>query len=112
MLPVLVMISSAPRSPEARRALHLARTLHAQGRPVNILLLQDAVLAAVGGDPTREPEDLGVLVSRAVPVYACTHDLTLRGFAPQDVLHGVEPADDHRIVDLMLAEGTHLLGCF
>ncbi len=106
------MISSSPRSPEARRALHLAYTLQAQGRPVGVILLQDAVLAAVGADSARKSEELDGLMARAVPVYVCAHDLTLRGFAPQDVFPGVEPADDGRIMDLMLAEGAHLLGCF
>ena len=112
MSQILLMISSLPRSMEAQRALHLARTLHAQGRAIVVVLLQDGVLAAVGTDPTRDPEGLAVLMSLGVPIYACEHDLILRGFAPQDMLPNGQAVNDQRIVDLMLADDTRTLGCF
>jgi len=107
---VLLIISSLPRSAEAQRAFHLARTLHAPRRAV--VLLQDGVLAAVGTDPTRDLNGLAVLMAQGVPIYACEHDLILRGFAPQDVIPGAQTVNDRRIVDLMLADGTRTLGCF
>ncbi len=112
MSQVLLMISSPPRSAEAQRAFHLTHTFYAQGRAIAVVLLQDGVLAAVGIDPTRDPEGLAMLMSQGVPIYACEHDLILRGFAPQDMLPAAEAVNDQRIVDLMLADGTRTLGCF
>ncbi len=102
----LLVISSPPRSAEARRALHLAGTLRAQGRPVAIVLLQDAVLAAV------EAGALAGLLRSEVPVYAAARDLALRGFSRADVVRGVEAVDDRRLVDIMLADGTRTAGTF
>jgi len=112
MSQILLMISSPARSVETQRAFHLARTLHGQGRAVAVILLQDAVLAAVGNGPARDSEVLTALVSRGVPVYTCEHDLMLRGFPPHAMVHGAQAVNDQRIVDLMLADGTRTLGCF
>ena len=111
MSKVLLMITSSPRSMEAQRAFHLARTLHAQRRTVSVVLLQDAVLAAVGKGPAQDPHGLAMLQSRGVPVYVCEHDLTLRGFAP-DMIGGAQAVNDQRIVDLMVADDTRTFGCF
>ncbi len=112
MSQLLLVISSFPRSVEAQRVFHLAGTLLAQGRAVALVLLQDAVLAAVGTGSAQDSGGLTALVSRGVPVYACEHDLTLRGFAPQDMVPGAQAVNDQRIVDLMLADCTGTLGCF
>jgi len=111
MSKVLLMITSSPRSMEAQRAFHLARTLHAQRRTVSVVLLQDAVLAAAGNGPAQDPDGLTMLVPRGVSVYVCEHDLTLRGFAP-DMIGGAQAVNDQRIVDLMVADDTRTFGCF
>ncbi len=111
MFRVLLMISSPPHSADGRRAFHLAHTMHAQGRAVAVVLLQDAVLTGIGTILVQESGGLAALVSREVPVYVSEHDLALRGFAPQDLIPGAEAVGDGRVVDLMLADSTRTLGC-
>lgn len=112
MLKTLLLITSAPESAEARRALALAKSLTAQGRAVTVALLQDAVLAALDQSATAAAVAVRDLLAREVPVHVSEQDLTLRGYPPVSLHSGAVAADDHRLVDLMLADGTRTLGCF
>lgn len=108
----LLLITSPPGSPEARRAIELAKTLRAQNRAVVVALLQDAVLAALDHSATLAAVAVRDLLAQEVPVYAAEHDLALRGFSPANLAAGAHVADDRQLVDLMLADGTRPLGCF
>jgi len=106
------MITSAPGSAEALRALAMACTLDGQARDVALALLQDAVLAAVKRNRTPAAQVVSRLAAQSVGVYVAQQDLALRGMSPGDLTPGATVVDDRRLVDLMLADGTKTLGCF
>jgi len=108
----LVLVTSSPGSPEAQRAIELARTLRAQNRAVQVALLQDAVLAALGHSAMPAAAAVRDMLAQEVPVYVAEHDLTLRGFSPAVLAAGAHVADDRRLVDLILADASRTLGCF
>ncbi len=108
----LVLITSPPGSAEARRALDLARTIRSQGQTVEVVLLQDAVLTAVDHATTPAAAAVRSLLMQEVPVHVAEYDLVLRGFSPATLAAGARATDDRRLVDLMLAEDAHTLGCF
>lgn len=108
----LVLITSPPHSPEATRALTFAASLRTRGRAVSVVLLQDAVFAAVHSSASPVAVTVHVLLSNAVPVYAAEQDLRLRGFSTAALPAGVQPIEDRRIVDLVMADDTRALGCF
>jgi len=108
----LFVITSAPGSPEALRALAVACALDDQAREVRLALLQDAVLAAVQHNQTPAAQVVSKFLAQGVAVYVAHQDLTLRGVSPDDLTPGVTAVDDRRLVDEMLADGTKTLGCF
>ena len=112
MLQTLVLITSPPHSQEAQRALTLTASLRARGVGVGVVLLQDAVLAAVRPSASPASAAVDTLLSSAVPVYVAEHDLRLRGFSTTGLRAGVQSVNDHGIVDLVMADGTRALGCF
>jgi sulfur relay protein TusB/DsrH len=112
MLQTLVLITSPPHSQEAQRALALTASLRARGVGVGVVLLQDAVLAAVRPGEAPAATAVDTLLSSAVPVYVAEHDLRLRGFSAAALSAGVQPVNDRRIVDLVMADDTRALGCF
>lgn len=112
MLQTLVLITSPPYSPQAQRALILAAALRTRGIAVGVVLLQDAVFAAVPPNASPAAATIDALLSNAVPVYVAEHDLRLRGFSAAGLPAGVQPVDDRRIVDLVMADNTRALGCF
>ncbi len=107
----LLVITSAPGSPEATRALSVACTLDDQVRDVRLALLQDAVLAAVKHNRTPVAQVVSQLLAQGVAVYVAQQDLALRGISLDDLTPGATAVDDRRLVDLMLADGTKTLGC-
>lgn len=108
----LLLITSPPGSPEARRAIELAKALRAQNRAVQVALLQDAVLATLDRSATPAAALVRDILAQEVPVYVAEHDLALRGFSPENLTTGVHVADDRRLVDLILDDATRPLGCF
>jgi sulfur relay protein TusB/DsrH len=108
----LILMTSPPHSPEAQRALMLAASLRMRGIAVGVVLLQDAVFAAVRPSASPAAATVDTLLSKAVPVYVAEDDLRLRGFAATRLPTGAQPVDDRRIVDLVMADGTRALGCF
>jgi len=108
----LLVITSAPGSPEAFRALAMARTLDDEARDLGLALLGDAVLAAVKGARTPAAQVVSWLLAQGVPVYVAQQDLALRGMSAEALTPGATAVDDRRLVDLMLADGTKTLGCF
>ena len=108
----LVLMTSPPHSPEAQRALALAASLRARGIAVGVVLLQDAVFAAIRPSASPAAVTVDVLLSNAVPVYVAEQDLRLRGFSAAGLPAGIQPVDDRRIVDLVMTDDTRALGCF
>lgn len=102
---VLMLVSSAPSSPNAARAFQTALTLRAQGHAVSLFLLQDAVLAGLqvaDGASASAAQALGagVALPKGLSVYALGEDLALRGFTPSKLWDGVRVADYAQLVDL------------
>ena len=103
MEPILMLINSAPSSPNASRARQMARTLHKQGHPVTLFLIQDGVLAALNGETALRD------LPRGIGCYALNEDLTLRGFTPLKLSEQVQVADYARLVDLF-DQHTRVIG--
>ncbi len=96
---VLMLVNSAPSSPNVARAFQTALTLRAQGHAVSLFLLQDAVLAGLqvaDGASASAAQALGA----GVALYALGEDLALRGFTPSKLWDGVRVADYAQLVDL------------
>lgn len=103
MEPILMLVNSAPSSANAQRAWQTARTLHAQGHPVTLFLIQDGVLAGL----ERETH-----VRNLPPEISCqvlSEDLLLRGFALSDLGAHVQIADYAQLVDLF-DQHTRVIG--
>ncbi len=109
---MLVLITSPPHSTEAQRALTLTASLRTRGIGVGVVLLQDAVLAAVRPSAMPVAAMVDALLSSEAPVYVAEQDLRLRGFSAAGLAAGVQSVHDRRIVDLVMADGTRTLGCF
>lgn len=83
---MIIMIKSAPDTPEARRALTLAGELAA-----DIVLIQNAVHLA----PEKD-------VGRGGAVYALDEDLRMRGIGPGADIGAVQRIDYDALVDLIV----------
>jgi len=108
----LFVITSSPGSPEALRALAIACTRDHQAHDTSLVLLQDAVQAAVRHNQTPAAQVVSRLAAQSVAVYVAQHDLALRGISTDDLAPGAMVVDDRRLVDLMMADGTRTLGVF
>jgi len=83
---MIVMIKSAPDTPEAKRAITLAGDLAA-----NLVLIQNAVYLA------RKRKDGGI----SGAVYALDEDLRMRGMGPEENIGTVKQIDYDMLVDLI-----------
>lgn len=103
MVTVLILVNNAPSSVNAQRAWQIARTLHEQGHPVTLFLIQDGVLAALNGETALGdlPSDIGC--------YVLGEDLALRGFTPLKLREQVQVADYTQLVALF-AQHTRVIG--
>ena len=102
MEPVVLLVASGPRTPEAATALALAGALQEAGHAVSLCLLQDATLLALARS------DRPLLVPTRV--YVAADDLLLRGFTVEDVTPGVQVTDHGALVDLMTMDGVRTIG--
>ena len=107
MKPILMLISSAPDTPEARQALELAGTLLEAGNELGIFYLQDGVYHAVNPSGSGE-----ILSNRKVTRYCLREDLEMRGFKAEEVAHPVTLSDYDDLVDLMMEKSGQTLGAF
>jgi hypothetical protein len=108
----VLVIRSAPDTREAERALDLARTWLGQNDAVAVALIQDEVLVALGaGDLHAQRRFRDVVQAGARCAYLAA-DLEQRGFGPEDALPGCELTDHGGLVDLLLADGTRVVGAF
>ena len=83
---MIVMIKSAPNTPEAKRAITLASDLAA-----DLVLIQNAVYLA------RKRKDSGI----SGAVYALDEDLRMRGMGPEENIGAVKRIDYDMLVDLI-----------
>jgi len=83
---MIVMIKSAPDTPEAKRGITLAGDLVA-----DVVLIQDAV------NLVRLVQDVGIRVS----VYALDEDLRMRGLGPDADIGAIRRIDYDMLVDLI-----------
>jgi sulfur relay protein TusB/DsrH len=108
----LLVVTSSPGSAEAMRALAIACARDDQAHTMALVLLQDAVQAAVDGNQTPVAQVVSRTLADGGAVYVAQQDLALRGISPDDLTPQATVVDDRRLVDLMLADGTKTLGCF
>ncbi len=102
MEPVVLLVASGPRTPEAATALALAAALQEAGHPVSLCLLEDATLLALARSDRPLPAP--------TRVYAAADDLRLRGFTVDDVTPGVQVTDHGALVDLITMDGVRTIG--
>jgi len=95
---MVVIVRSAPDTPEGRRGIRLARDMFA-----DIVLVQNGVYFIQG----QKLEDLGFTRT----VYALEEDRRLRGLAADGASGKVEDITYDRLIDLM-AESDKVLGMF
>lgn len=107
----LILISSAPDTPQSLRALQLARNLQDSGHTVSLALLQDSVLIT---RPSQAPshQALALLLSDGVACYSDSEDLALRGIVQAQLLQHVQVADASELVELMMEKSDTVLGIF
>lgn len=108
----VLLLRSAPATPEAADTLHLATVLSAQGRTVAVMLIQDAVLCALQANQLESSRYLRELAADGAACYYLAGDLAMRGYGPEDVTHGCVPVDYGGLVDLLLADGASVAGAF
>jgi sulfur relay protein TusB/DsrH len=109
MEPILLLANSAPSNPNLERAFQSALALKAQGHPVSMFLLQDAVLAGLKGDGTGGASWSGRALSAGVTIFALNEDLSMRGFSAAELWDGIQAADYGRLVDLF-DQHTRVIG--
>jgi sulfur relay (sulfurtransferase) complex TusBCD TusD component (DsrE family) len=110
---VVIFLATTPYGAEnASTALRLAAAALAKGHRVTLALIQDAVLGALRGSQLESARQLRALIEGGTECQYLAHDLTLRGYAPDDVMSGCAPGDEAGIVDVLLADGGRVAGAF
>lgn len=107
----LILISSAPDTPQALRALQLVKDLRRSGHTVSLALLQDSVLMT-RQSPAPSHQALAELVTDGVQCYGDSEDLALRGLAQPYILPQVQLTNALELVDLMMEKNDSVLGIF
>lgn len=105
----LIITASSPSSPEAARGLQTALDLQSKGH-VSLVLMQDAVLAALKDSKTAER--VRQLAGNAGSVNVLADHLSKRGFSGGDLLEAVRIVDYAQLVESMMNEETSTIGVF
>jgi sulfur relay (sulfurtransferase) complex TusBCD TusD component (DsrE family) len=108
----VVVLRSGPRTSEADRALRFAESLLEQGGQLSLALLEDAVLIALKDGELPSQQRLRSLLQAGAGCVYLAEDLTMRGFASDQVAQGSAPASYERLVDVLLADGSRVVGAF
>jgi sulfur relay protein TusB/DsrH len=105
----LTIIASSPSSPQVTRGFQTALDLQSKGH-VSVVLMQDAVLAALKDSKTADR--VRQLVSNAGFAYVLADHLSMRGFSSDDLLETVRIVDYAQLVEFMMNEETSTMGVF
>lgn len=108
----VLLVRSAPSAPETASALDLASALRAAGHSATLVLIQDAVLCAVGASALAAAQRVRELLADLAACYYLAPDLAMRGYGLADVADGCEPLDYPGLVDVLLADGVSVAGAF
>lgn len=108
----VLVLRSAPGTPDALGTLDLAGTLGVAGIPVVIVLVQDAVLSALRTNSLPTAQRLRALAADGAGWHYLASDLAMRGYGPADVVEGCEPLDYDDFVDVLLENGASVAGAF
>lgn len=108
----VLVVRSGPGRPEALAALNLAGDLCAQGTPVGLVLIQDAVLCALTASSLAAAERLRGLVADGASCHYLGSDLAMRGYGPAETLSACRPLDYDGMVDVLLADRASVAGAF
>lgn len=106
---ILLLVNSAPSNPNLDRAFESALALKAQGHPVSMFLLQDAVLAGLKGDGAGGAPSSSQALSAGITIYALNEDLAMRGFTASKLRDGIQLGDYGQLVDLF-DQHTRVIG--
>ena len=101
MKSILGFVGGPPNHPDTERALDLLATLRQQGHNVQLCLVKDGVLCAIGAGGIATNHLVHRLADDGIACYYLESDLRMRGFGPEDTIPGVAPTDYERIVDLL-----------
>lgn len=106
----LVVLRSGPgaAAPALRSAAEMAR----QGEQVSLCLIQDGVLCALEANQTPSGALLIQVVEAGVELRYLEEDLAARGFGREEVHPGARPTSYGELAELMLANGSQVLGAF
>lgn len=109
---VVMLVASAPAGTAADSAFGIAWELRKRGRRCHIVLLQDAVLAAVSGGDLPACRALGSAVAAGCDVQVIGDDLQLRGLERKRLVDGARVIDYDDLVELMTLDGVQTRGVF
>lgn len=109
--PVVVVVQSGPGA-AAGAALRLSGVMQASGRPLTLVLLQDATLCAVAANQRPAARRLRELVATGATVQVLEEDLAMRGYGRAALTAGCRPVTYDAVVDTLLADGHTVAGAF
>lgn len=108
----LILISSPPSSQKFLTALNLSMAFKKQGETVSLCLLQDAVLGGLSRAGTEDSLGLAQARAEGIRCYSLHEDLAMRGYSPDDLPKYVRPVSYSELVDLLVGDENHVIGCF
>jgi sulfur relay protein TusB/DsrH len=100
MEPILILINSAPSTPNVERAFQTAFTFRERGHAVSVFLFQDGVLGGLESEGDEGHSHAAAALDTGISVYALGEDLALRGFTPAKLRNGIRVADYAKLIEL------------
>ena len=108
----VVLLHSAPGTPEVTGVLDLVAPLPALGHTVALMLIQDAVLGALRDSQLEGARQLRALIAVGTDCQYLAEDLAMRGYGSADVAPGCRASSYDDLVDVLLADDTRVIGTF
>ncbi|MBI2323253.1 MAG: DsrE family protein [Chloroflexi bacterium] len=108
----ILLLRSAPGTPEMASALRLAKASRERARAVALVLVQDAVLCTLAASELESARYLRTLLRNGVRCAYLAEDLGMRGYRSGDVTPGCQEIDYASLVALLLADCARVAGAF
>jgi sulfur transfer complex TusBCD TusB component (DsrH family) len=108
----MVVVAQSGPGAAAGDALRLSGVMQATGRPLTLVLLQDATLCAVAASHQPAARRLRELVASGATVQVLEEDLAMRGYGREALAPGCRPVTYDAVVDTLLADGQTVAGAF
>ena len=106
---ILVLVSTSLTEPNGLRALELANHFRLLGKKTGVYLIQNAVLGSVNEESKILIEGQ---INSGIDFYCSEEDLTMRGFADNDLHPRMHVSDYSYLVDLMMERYDKVIGAF